>query len=220
MSTSHLIRWSGVAAIAAAGLLPLGDALSLLLFPAGMKPSDKAATATSLIVQVPTVAVALLLLLGALVGLYSRQADRAGALGFISFLLAFVGTALFFGTGWAFMILAPGLAAAAPDVLDAGIRAPSAWLGIAGFLIPIGLTFLGWLLFGLASLRAGVFPRWAAALLMVGMLLLLVADAIHLPVIPNVVFGVGLARMGYAVWSETRISTSVGAIAAIQPAAS
>jgi hypothetical protein len=42
-----------------------------------------------------------------------------------------------------------------------GIRAVVTWVGLV-------LTFVGWALFGVATIRAGVFPRTAALVLMFG----------------------------------------------------
>src|SRR5215470_5976068 len=98
MTPQTLLRWSGLAAIVAGLLEALFAVLDFLLFPpsqpfiqtSAMSFSQQAATNAWLIEQVINW-VAKVFLLWALVGLYSRQAQRAGALGFIAFLLAFVG---------------------------------------------------------------------------------------------------------------------------------
>ncbi|MDP8950462.1 MAG: hypothetical protein M3N00_09560, partial [Actinomycetota bacterium] len=55
------------------------------------------------------------------------------------------------------------------------------------------LAALGWLLFGVATLRAGVYPRWAAIVLIVGAVLL------GLPV-PGleIVLAVAVSWLGFA----------------------
>jgi len=103
---------------------------------------------------------ALLLLLG-LVGLYLRQADPAGMLGLIGFLTAFLGTALLVGAVWFELFITPPLAAQAPELSEAE-------LGLAGFILSFLLAGIGWLVFGVATLRARVYPRAAAGLLIAG----------------------------------------------------
>ena len=65
---------------------------------------------------------------------------------------------------------------------------------------------LGGLLFGIATLRAGILPRWPAGLLAVAAALtplaaLLPHDIQRLAGIP---VGLAVAWLGYALWSERR----------------
>jgi membrane protein implicated in regulation of membrane protease activity len=69
---------------------------------------------------------------------------------------------------------------------------------------------LGGLLFGIATLRAGILPRWPAGLLAVAAVLTpaaaLLPHAIQrLAAIP---VGLALAWLGYALWSERRAQAS------------
>ena len=58
------------------------------------------------------------------------------------------------------------------------------------------LAALGWLLFGVATLRAGVYPRWAAILLIVGAVLL------GLPVPgTEIVLAVAIAWLGFTLFT-------------------
>jgi hypothetical protein len=76
----------------------------------------------------------------------------------------------------------------------------------------IGILYLlGGLLFGIATLRAGVLPRWPAGLLAVAALLTpaaaLLPHAIkRLAAIP---VALAIAWLGYALWSERRASDPV-----------
>jgi uncharacterized membrane protein len=220
MTPQTLLRWSGLAAIVAGVLEALFAVLDFLLFPpsqsfiptSAMSFSQQAATNAWLIEQVVNW-VAKVFLLWALVGLYSRQAKEAGALGFIAFLLAFVGVALVFGTIWGFFILAPGLARAAPAFLDSPVTQFSLLPGLVGVILPFALALVGILLFGLASLRAKVFPRWAAVLLIVAPLLQVVKGFIGLPFVADLAFGAGLVWMGYTLWSEKREPAGQRAVA-------
>jgi hypothetical protein len=135
VSGSTLIRWSGMAALLG-GALFIGAILvtllsTLLLFgPSG--PSGLAAAA--FYTQSVLLLIGESLLVLGLVGLYVRQSEEAGIVGFISFLVAFFGLAL-------------GLANVS-------------WSDLLGAF--------GWALFGAASLQAGIYPRPAAILLVIG----------------------------------------------------
>ncbi len=70
------------------------------------------------------------------------------------------------------------------------------------FLIGISLTLIlfavGWLLFGLATIRAGVFPRGAGVLLSVGAALFLILGMMELP-LWTVILSAAVAWMGYTI---------------------
>jgi len=118
-----------------------------------------------------------------LVGLYVRQSEVAGILGLIGFLVAFLG-----------MVLVSAL-------------------GVEGVEGVAPLASLGWALFGVASLRAGIYPRVAAVLLIIsavfsGMFSLLIVALIVGPSSILVYVGVGagivlnavIAWLGYALF--------------------
>jgi hypothetical protein len=162
MSSSNLIRLSGLAAVAAGVLLLIGDLLAFATEPENL--SEWATAPSYVFVWLLFLLGAVLLLVG-LVALYVRQSEAAGVLGFVGFLIAFLGTALALGTVWAQLFVAPSLATETPGVLD---NEPTGMLA-AGFMITFMIVFpLGWLLFGIATLRAQVYPRAAAIVLIVG----------------------------------------------------
>jgi hypothetical protein len=194
MSSSNLIRWSGLAALVG-GLLWIVLEVAFLII-VGDQPESVAAVTSAWVILLVLALVGNMLILLGLVGLYARQVAETGVLGLVAFLVAFFGTALFVGLNWTFTFAAPSLAQAAPEVLDAD---PSGVLG-AGFILTFVLFGLGWLLFGLASLRAGVLPRGAAVLLVVGAVLIFVLSLLELP-FSAVVFGIALAWIGYALWA-------------------
>jgi hypothetical protein len=140
---------------------------------------------------------AVLLLLG-LVGLYIRQAEAAGTLGLVAFLVAFFGTALALGATWAELFVAPSLAVEAPRVLDAE---PTGMLALGFTLTFFVFLPLGWLLFGVASYRARIYPRVATILLMVGA----VIAALPIP-LTEIVLYVGVAWLGFTLF------TGIGAL--------
>ena len=95
----------------------------------------------------------------ALIALHGRQARQAGAFGTIAFGAAVVGTMTMAGDMWFDGFASPWLAEVAPQVFTT-LR-PTPILEIGG-LLSYGLMALGWMLYGLATLRARVFPMLAA----------------------------------------------------------
>jgi len=69
---------------------------------------------------------------------------------------------------------------------------------------------LGGLLFGIATLRAGILPRWPAGLLAVAAAVTPAAALLphELQRLAAVPVGVALAWLGYALWSERREQAS------------
>ncbi len=104
-----------------------------------------------------------LLLLLAVIGLYERLADSAGAFHFISFLVVLLGSAMLAGDYWLEAFAAPFLAQVAPAVAEA----PGGFL-VAGAIISFALFIVGWLLFGIAMIRSGLFPRVATSVVVLG----------------------------------------------------
>ena len=206
ITASSLIRWSGLAALVA-GLI------FAVIQP--IHPPDVVASvstgAWAIITPLKT-AMCLLFLIG-ITGLYARQVEEAGRLGLAGFLL--------FGLGWALTtafvfvetVIMPPLASVAPKFVDgflgvAASRASEVDLGAIPALWALAgiLYLLGGLLFGIATFRAGILPRWAGGLLAVTAALtplaaLLPHEIQRLAAMP---MGLALACLGYALWSERR----------------
>jgi hypothetical protein len=109
-------------------------------------------------------------LLGGLVGLYARQTQATGRLGTVGFLVAFFGTMLVTGDFYANTFVTPLLAIGNYEFLE------STSAGVLRLWFPTEFGFLGaaWLLFAVATVRARVYPRGVAWLLLVGAVLALV----------------------------------------------
>ena len=146
------------------------------------------------------------LLLG-LPGLYAAQSESAGRLGLVSFLMLFFGT-LFFAVSNNYGFIAPVLAAQAPAMLVAINAYPP--VIILNGLLAVGF-FLGFILFGIATLRARVLPRQTGILMIIGsplnmvgaVLGLLVFEALWIvAILGALVLGLGLAWAGYWLWSQ------------------
>lgn len=184
MSSSELIRWSGLAAVAGGVSLAVAELVTLSFF--GYDFSRTATTGTYALYSALIMIAGLLLPLG-LVGLYARQSEAVGPLGLVGFVVAFIGTVLVAGFFWTSAFIAPLLAVEAPELL--AVRS------LPGFFRSFIVFGLGWLLFGVATLRAGVYPRAAAVLLVVGAVL----TVVPLP-LTGVVLAAAVAWMGYALF--------------------
>lgn len=206
MNTRVLTRWAGVSAIAAgiifAGIQPVHPLDTL----------ESVTTTHWAIIQSLKTAMCVFGLLG-LTGLYARQAHAAGWLGLAGYLLFSLFYALTLPFAYTEAFILPLLAPEAPafvtgflgifngNPVEANLGALPALYALAGF----GGYVLGGLLFGIATVRAGVLPRWPAVLL--------AAAAVSPPLVswllPHpldrmlaVPMGVALIWLGYALWAE------------------
>jgi hypothetical protein len=206
ITASSLIRWAGLAAMVAgiifAGIQPIHppDVLSSVT------------TGTWAIITTLKTVMCLLFLIG-ITGIYARQVEEAGWLGLAGFLLLTLSWWLQTAFVFAEAFILPVLATTAPKFVDgllgtlAAGRASEVNLGALPALYNLGVGIpymLGGLLFGIATLRAGILPRWPAGLLAVAAVLTpaaaLLPHAIQrLAAIP---VGIALAWLGYALWSE------------------
>jgi hypothetical protein len=102
----------------------------------------------------------------ALIAVYDWQAAAAGFFGVVGLGAALIGTVVMTGDWWFEAFAVPWLADVSPGALDAvGGR-----LIVGGFASFVVLG-IGWVLFGVASLRAHVFPTRISALILIGGLL-------------------------------------------------
>jgi hypothetical protein len=166
-------------------LLVVGDLLNLAIDP--NEPVSEIATTGIHAFQSAINFLALVLLLIGLVAVYARQSEVAGLLGLASFLVAFLGTALATGFRWAILFFAPSLAVLVPGFLNEGPP--------PGFFLMLITFAVGWLLFGIATLRARVYPRMAALLLIIGAVLTI----LPLPLV-DIVLAVAVAWVGYVLF--------------------
>jgi hypothetical protein len=205
-TASQLIRWTGLAAVAAgiifAGIQPI-------------HPPDVVASVTTgawaIITPVKT-AMCLLFLVG-IAGLYARQVEAAGWLGLAGALLLGLSWALQTAFVFAEAFIAPPLAAESPAFVDGflGIsygRANGIDLGALPVLYAlVGILYmLGGLVFGIATFRARILPRWPAGLLAVVSAVTPAAALLPhaLQRLAGMPVGLALAWLGYALWSERR----------------
>lgn len=221
MLTRSLIRWSGLIAM-------LGGILfSVAAF---IHPNGEDLAAVSMPNWVPAhllafVSVSLMHL--SLIGLYARQVEQAGWLGLVGFLLAFVGGAFAIVIQYVTSTVIPLIATQAPALFGQAMTPPS----FAPPLFVLGFI-LGHVLFGFATIRAGVLPRGSGVLVVVGILLFFLGEVSFLGqgvstpavqqffalirklhaivLLGDIAFGLGLAWMGYSLWVEKREFISTG----------
>lgn len=165
------------------------------------------------IVHYFTLVMALCGLIG-LTGIYSRQVKESGWLGLAGyFLFSFfwIATAAF---TFVEAFILPVVADDAPEFVEGflGIFSGGAIdgvdLGVLPAVAPVAgvMYILSGLFLGIATLRAGILPRWAAALLAFGSVATLASAVIPHPFdrILAVPMGIALIGLGYALWSERR----------------
>jgi hypothetical protein len=163
-----------------------------------------------------TIGVSFFGLLG-MAGLYVRQAEAAGWLGLAGFLLWSLWLVLVPGFTFFEALILPLLATEAPTVAEGflGIFTGSAGGTAFGTLATVWLLMgpmyiLGGLLFGIATIRAGILSRMAAGLFGFGAVASLAFALLPRALEPlaAVPVGGGLAWLGYALWSERRAPVS------------
>lgn len=210
ITASNLIRWSGLAAIAAglifAGIQPV-------------HPADELASVTTSLWAVIIslkLAMCLFFLVG-ITGIYARQAEKAGWLGFAGFALLIV--SFWLQTGFVFveLFVLPVVAASLPGFVDSALGIANGQPGIMdiGAFLPaygvVGICYLlGGVLFGIATVRAGVLPRWPAILLAVAAIITPAAAILPhaLQRYAAVPMGIALIWLGYSLWSERRAAAA------------
>lgn len=201
------MRWAGLPAIAAGFLFIVIQIVH---------PPDILSSVTTgrwVIVHSLGVAMCLLALLG-ITGIYVTQVEKAGWLGLAGYLLFSLFWALTMAFQFTEAFVSPVLATEAPrfvqgflgmvngfpSEVDLGaLPMLNALTGFAGYMI-------GGLLFGIATLRAAILPRWAGGLLAFAAVSVLAAPLLGHPLdrVLAVPMGVALAWLGFALWSGRR----------------
>ncbi len=149
----------------------------------------------------------IVLLLWALVGIYGPQSRAAGTSGLWAFVVVFLGTSLIAANVWAEVFVYPTLAQVAPNEWSGPITDVSPYLS-AGLTVSFPLFGIGLILFGVATFRAGVYPRWAAVLLIVGIPVTMFLDptaGTFQESIGQILWGSAVAAVG---WHATRMALS------------
>ena len=161
MTASHLSRLAGPAGLVAGALLVAGE---LIIVPFDV--SDHVATTTNPVFQLGQV-VYLLGFIGLMVFLFASSRtmdDKGGRFGVFATLAALVGTMALGGDLWFETFAVPWIADEVPAAFDTD---PTVVLGL-GALSSYVLFAIGWVLYGVASLRARVYPRAIGVAIVIG----------------------------------------------------
>lgn len=206
ITNSGLIRSTGIAAILAgaifAGIQPI-------------HPADELASVTTsfwAVIIGLKFAMCLFFLVG-LTGIFARQAEKAGWLGVVGFALLIV--SWFLQTGYVFveLFVLPVVAASLPGFVDSALGIANGHPGTMdiGAFVPtygaLGVCYLlGGLLFGIATVRAAVLPRWPAMMLAFAAIITPAAALLPhaLQRYAAVPMGIAMIWLGYSLWSERR----------------
>src|ERR1051326_6580459 len=182
ITASNVIRCAGLSAVVAGLIFTVVG----LIHPAQIVAS--VTTARWTFVHLLTIVMAFFGLLG-IAGIYARQVDKAGWMGLAGYVL-----------------LSPRFAEGFLGSFSGAVGETRVGL-LATLWSLLGVVYiLGNILFGIATFRAGILSRWAAALLGLGAVsspafALLPQSFAPLAAVP---VGFGLAWLGYSLWSERR----------------
>jgi hypothetical protein len=204
MSLKTMVRWSGLACIVG-GFCLAGFVL--------VHPWDQllgaaiARTARWQIAHTLHFVGALFALLG-LLGIFARQREQLGPLGIAGFIFSFIGNAMFLGTGMITAFIWPMLALDAPATVEPGGPIFGWPHSLLAFALTAVTLIIGYVLFGIAMLRVGIFPRWSILMLVTGAILGMLPP--HpmgaLPwwglVSGGVLYGAALVWLGSILWTE------------------
>jgi hypothetical protein len=210
ITTPKLIRWGGLSAIVAgaifAGIQPIHppDVLSSV-------------TTSAFIVITSFKTVMSIFGLFGIAGLYARQVEKSGWLGLAGYLLLTIFYAVQMCFSFAEPTILPLLVPVAPTFVESVMGMASKAGGpmnLGAFavifnILPV-LYLLGLLLFGIATFRAHILPRWAAVLLASsGPLAIVMSQLPHqFARFAAVPMGIAMVWLGYALLSERRAPAS------------
>jgi hypothetical protein len=204
MTSKTLFRMCGLLLLIEGGLFIILGILPSFLLPVKLKLLeillDPDWALLSTLVFVHTV-----LLIPALIGLYLRQVQESGVFGFLGFGTAFLATCLHVGMQFDMAFVWPYLVSKAPSLLDFEgplFRQPPFSI-VHSLMIYSGLV--GYLLFGIATIRARVIDRWRAILFTIGLPLGigLLFPPFILRIVGGMAGGIGLLAVGWPLFNNT-----------------
>lgn len=198
MQTNTLTRWGGLSALIAS-IVSIAIEISFLIAIGNQAYSVAALTMEWSILYMFRLIAVILLMLG-LFALFIRQSKKMGIFGLVAFVIAATGTMLIFGFAWTLTFTFPAMAEVVPAFLDSFAAAPS-----IGVVLTLFLVTIGWLLFGIATLRAKILPAGAAWVVIVGSFLALVLNMMNLPM-SWLIFDLGVIWAGWWLWKERTAS--------------
>ncbi len=215
MTTSALMRLAGVSAM----LAGLCFVIIGMFHPENVPSSVN--TATWVNVHIAATALGFFGLFG-MAGLYARQVEKSGWLGLTGFLLFSVWFILISGFSFVEAFILPHLATESPAFVESllgmftGISS-TVDLGILPTLWNISgpMYILGPMLFGIATFRARILPRWAGGLLVLAAVLIPVGGMVpheYQAKIAMIPVGLAMAWLGASLIFERYVEASASMI--------
>lgn len=183
MGVSNVVRWLGMLAV-------IGGLFRLLMTPLELVWGVD----NTIALIIGGITGSVFIIIGT-AGIYLYQAEKAGILGFIGFLITTLGNILV--CSMVMISLFVNTALKDPQILEQDLPGP---------IVPIRLIMiitlnLGYILFGIATLRAKTLPRWGGALMI---LLVLMTFIPYTDYLFAVVWGLFHIGLGWAVWSRSK----------------
>ena len=211
LSNENLLRLAGLSAVVA-GLC--------YVFVGIFHPANVASAVTTTRWEVVHVVACVMCFFGlvGMAGLYARQSLKSGWLGLVGYLLLSLWLVMITGFSFVEAFVLPQVATSVPELVRSWMgmfNGPAGTFDLGALPTIWTLTapayILGGLLFGIATFRAGILPRWAGALLALSTVLAPVAALLPNASQPKtaITMGVALAWLGYALWSEHRTQPTV-----------
>ena len=191
MQTTTLARYGAPIAIVAGALMIITRLVILFTTPAEIGPFKAYILSSTHAVNSVVSILAFALLVIALVALYEREAGSAGGFGALAFGAAVIGTMFMTGDWWYEAFAVPRLGGVAPDVVDTFVGGRLLIGGVTSFV----LFGIGWIMYGVASTRAGVIPRGISITIIVaGLMSGVPIGIVYLP--GGVVLGLAFVWLG------------------------
>ena len=125
----------------------------------------------------------------ATLAMYRQHAEESATFGLVAAAVMCLGLVMVAGVFWTFAFIQPWLAGQAPELVTND--GPGGWAE-AGFMASFFTAGAGFLLFGIAMVRARVFPRWAGVVTVVAG----IVSFTPLPAGPGVLLGAALIGSG------------------------
>jgi hypothetical protein len=218
VTTSGIIRSTGIAAVVA-GLM------FVVIQP--LHPEDVLASVSTdawAIIHFASLVMVTLFVVG-ITGIYARQIEKLGWLGLAGYAVLVIGLLLTAIGGVIEAFVQPLIASSDPAFVEgmlAMVHGHPTHVDLGA--IPLvwnvsSAAFLGGtLLFGAANFRAGILSRWASAIFAVGLVASApLAGLLGTPRVAAVPIGIGLAWLGYSLWSDGRKRSTDGVPNATMP---
>ena len=206
MSEHALIRWSGLACV----LGGIAIAAFVLIHPWDqLVGSAIARTLQWRTAHTLHFIGALFAMLG-VIGIYAHARGRIGTSGAVGFVISLIGNAMFLGTGMITAFIWPMLAMHAPSTVEPGGSIFHEPVSAIAFLLTAAATMVGYSIFGVALLRAAIFPALGILMLIAGAWLGMIPPHPLSPfpwaglVLGGVLYGVAMVWLGAILWRAAK----------------